>query len=214
MFNLPISTEVNKFFSKNEIYNTFKFENKNKKIIDENISYIYLRNIISSGTIPSIVTNKELLTKNRERYGAINSISFWLLELKVQNIDLKALYLLFTNINQTMFFVLKHNEILKVAAYFNKKIYISDIMADDFCIVIKGNTFEKIYENIFIDIFNISLKNDNDLKSQLIQNEKMEKINAELNSLQNKLKCECQFNKKVAINMEINKLKKMLEEDD
>lgn len=198
MFNLPKSTELYQLLPKTRIFKNIELTSKDRTIIDNSISNIYLVNNISNKTISHIEIGNEIksiwfLLVNLKRYDNINSVCD----------------ILYKSILQKIILILKSEDNLSISCYYDKLI-ISENIDEDYALSIKGVNLDIIYENFVIQIGDIVVANERTLKEQIVENERIEYIKDKIRSLENKCKLEKQFNKKVEINNTINALKKEL----
>ena len=198
MFNLPKSTELYQLLPKTRIFKNIELTSKDRTIIDNSISNIYLVNNISNKTISHIEIGNEIksiwfLLVNLKRYDNINSVCD----------------ILYNYIPQKIILVLKSEGNLSISCYYDKLI-ISENIDEDYALSIKGVNLDIIYENFVIQIGDIVVANERTLKEQITENDRIESIKDQIRSLENKCKLEKQFNKKVEINNTINALKKEL----
>lgn len=195
MFGLPPSTELNKMLPKTQIFEVTDISNKEKRIIDDNISTLYFTNCISNKTLPQINSGDDVQT-----------IWFIIINLKkVDNIE-NTITILFKSIPQKIILILHFDNKYKLACFY-EKLFISDYIDDSYSIKLEGLSLDKIYENLIAEIGSIAIKDDYTLKQQIEENDKIDLLNKEIKILENKCKNEKQFNKKVEINKKINELK-------
>ncbi len=126
--------------------------------------------------------------------------------------------------------IIPNNVIKAIVKGIPYKILFKIVYKDDYCYVVKPN--ENIYctewnEDINIDFEGLNLEsiydriikqiikeetNQKSIEDILIDRAKIDDLNKKINQLTQKVKSENQFDRKVALNIELNKLKKEMEE--
>ena len=196
MFGLPKNTEYKKQLSKSKIFENLDLTSKQKNIIDNSISTLYIVNSISKDTISQLSQGE-----------TIKSIWFILANLKKdENIE-EVSTLIFKSIPHSIILILQYENKYRLCCYYNNKIIISEYIDESFNIELNGSNLDNIYEDIVSKIGNIVIKDNYTLTEQIEENDKINSLEKEIRILENKCKNEKQFNKKVEINKKINSLK-------
>ena len=199
MFGLPKNTEYKKQLSKSKIFENLDLTSKQKNIIDNSISTLYIVNSISKDTISQLSQGE-----------TIKSIWFILANLKKdENIE-EVSTLIFKSIPHSIILILQYENKYRLCCYYNNKIIISEYIDESFNIELNGSNLDTIYEDIVSKIGNIVIKDNYTLTEQIEENDKINSLEKEIRILENKCKNEKQFNKKVEINKKINTLKQEL----
>lgn len=198
-FNLPSSTVVDKFISKQ----TFIKKIANGKAIFSDIEKITWSYKLSPTTLKIDSTNK------------VEEIHIFSMSLKSDEIPTKALNEIKKLIPYPILFVFKQqdNFCYGISLLDEKKYYFSK-WNEQIQFNFNDTNLENIYQNIvkqfLTNIDNNTLKNT-DFKQSIECDNKIAFLVKQIDSLKGKISREKQFNKKTELNKELKKLKKELE---
>ena len=199
MFNLPKSTELNRFIPKKAIYDKFKPTTAERKLFDDQINKI---------TIVGEISNKTVNISQGEK---VNAIYILLITMKTKECDKKNIALLSKLIDQKMLFALKYEDEVQFATYRAGRVLISDIKPYDSSeLKLNGLDLDSIWDNLIANIMGISLTKGKVLDETIVENEEKEKLMKQLAVLEKKAMNERQPRRKWELADELNKLKKQL----
>ena len=188
MLGLPKSTEMNKQLPKKAIYAKFQMNTAVKDKIDADISRITIVNEISPGRI-NIPAGEE-----------VGSFFVLLVALKKKDFDEKTIAALSKLIPQNILFVLEFEGQSKLAVY-RTKLMQTDWKPTESC------TLDKVWENIVVDIGEVSIADGNTLDEQIAADERQQKIEKEIAKLEKQARAEKQPKKKFELVQRIKSLK-------
>ena len=199
MFNLPKSTELNRFIPKKAIYDKFKPTTAERKLFDDQINKITIVGEISNKTVNISVGEK------------VNAIYILLITMKTKECDKKNIALLSKLIDQKMLFALKYEDEVQFATYRAGRVLISDIKPlDSSELKLNGLDLDSIWDNLIATIMGINLTKGKVLDESIIENEEKEKLMKQIAVLEKKAMNERQPRRKWELADELNKLKKQL----
>ena len=199
MFNLPKSTELNRFIPKKAIYDKFKPTTAERKLFDDQINKI---------TIVGEISNKTVNISQGEK---VNAIYILLITMKTKECDKKNIALLSKLINQKILFALKYEDEVQFAAYRADRVLISEVkLFDSVELKLNGLDLDSIWDNLIATIMGISLTKGKVLDESIIENEEKEKLMKQIAVLEKKAMNEKQPRRKWELADELSKLKKQL----
>lgn len=196
MLGLPKATELSKQLPKKAIYAKFKMNTAEKEKIDKDVSRITIVNEVS----PSKVS----LSAGEE----VNSFFVILVALKRKDFSEKTVVTLSNLIPQNLIMILQYEDEAKLAAYRSKLLQTEWKPLNDLTIRLQGLNFDKVWENIVLQIGGMHLENGNSLDTQIEVDYKKEKINKEIEKLEKQARAEKQPKKKFDLVTKIKALKK------
>jgi hypothetical protein len=197
-FNLPKSTVVDKFLSKQ----IFIKKISNGKVLFTNIEKITWGYKLSPNTINIEATSK------------VEEIHIFYMALKSKEIPTKALSEIKKLIPYPIIFVFTYKEDFAygISLIDEKKYYFSK-WNEEKEFNFNDTNLEKVYQNIvkqFLTNIDIDTTKDIDFKQSIEIDNKITKLNKQIEVLKGKINREKQFNKKTELNKELKKLKKEL----
>ncbi len=190
---LPKSTEVNKALPKKAIYEKLLLNTEQKGKFDNDISKIFILNEVAEQTI-NIAKGK-------------NIESFFVLKvvLKSKNFNENNITMLSKLIPQNIVYLLEYENEYTFAIYHTR--LIRSAWSDELFLPINGINLDIVWENIVKYIEGGEFEEDLTLEENLEQHIQDEKILLQIQKLEKKLKTTKQFNKKVKIKQDIQRLK-------
>lgn len=211
MLNLPQTTEFNKRVSKQKFYEHLPANTKIKNMFAAQLKTIYWRNKIASSTL------------NISAGTTLPELEVFEVKLNTPGINESVLRQIDLAIPYYILFLLEYNGKYKAAISFkevteNKNIkvnnyyYTSWLDEQDLPLKMEGLNIDTVYENFVRQIAGQSLeKQENtNLKQSIAKADERAKLQKQITTLENKIRKEKQFNKKVELNMELKKLKEIL----
>lgn len=199
MFNLPKSTELNRFIPKKAIYDKFKPTTAERKLFDDQINKITIVGEISNKTVNISVGEK------------VNAIYILLITMKTKECDKKNIALLSKLIDQKMLFALKYEDEVQFATYRADRVLISKVkLFDSIELKLNGLDLDSIWDNLIAAIMGISLTKGKVLDETIVENEEKEKLMKQIAVLEKKAMNERQPRRKWELAEELNKLKNQL----
>ena len=196
MLGLPKSTEMSKQLPKKAVYAKFQMNTAAKEKIDADISRITIVNEITPTKI-NIPAGEE-----------VGSFFVLLVALKKKDFDEKTIAALSKLIPQNILFVLEFEGQSKLAVY-RTKLMQTDWKPTESCTL--ELTLDKVWENIVVDIGEVSIADGNTLDEQIAADERQQKIEKEITKLEKQARAEKQPKKKFELVQRIKKLKSELE---
>lgn len=197
MINLPDRCKVNKFIPKKTFYEKIGVSTSVKDDFINNIDKITWLYKLSEDTLG--------ISKSQE----VEEIQIFEIILKEKILPKNIIKIISKAIPYKILFVLKYD---KDYCYSIKvdNIYFTE-WNEDIEFNINGLTLETIYENIVKSI--IKENNNTNTFDNIIENKsKVDELSKKIEQLANKVNNEKQFNKKVELNLELQRLKKEMEE--
>ena len=211
MLNLPQTTEFNKRVPKQKFYEHLPANTKIKNMFAGQLKTIYWRNKIASSTL------------NISAGTTLPELEVFEVKLNTPGINESVLRQIDLAIPYYILFLLEYNGKYKAAISFkevteNKNIkvnnyyYTSWLDEQDLPLKMEGLNIDTVYENFVRQIAGQSLeKQENtNLKQSIAKADERAKLQKQITTLENKIRKEKQFNKKVELNMELKKLKEIL----
>ena len=196
MLGLPKATELRKPLPKSAIYAKFQMNTSEKSKINADISRITIVNEVSADKV-NIAAGEQ-----------VKSFFVLLVVLKKKEFSDKTIITLSKLIPQNMLFVLKFGDEAKLATYHTKLMQSEWTQKEELSIDLNGLDLDIIWENIIIQIGDITVDQGNTLDEQIVLNEQRMKIQKEIERLTKRAKREKQPKKKFDIAQQIIKLKK------
>ena len=195
MLGLPKSTEMNKQLPKKAIYAKFQMNIAAKDKVDADISRIVIVNEISPSRI-NIPAGEE-----------VSSFFVLLVALKKKDFDEKTIAALSKLIPQNILFVLEFEGQSKLAIYRTKLMQTGWKPTESCTIELRGLTLDKVWENIVVDIGEVSIADGNTLDEQIAADERRQRIEKEIAKLEKQARAEKQPKKKFELVQRIKQLK-------
>ena len=200
MLGLPKSTEMSKQLPKKAVYAKFHLNTAAKEKIDADISKI---------TIVNEVTPDKIHVPAGEQVSGIFVLHVM---LKRGEFDVKTIETLFKLIPQNILFVLEYEGKSKLAIY-HINLLQTDWQPTDQCHVeLRGLSFDKIWENLILDVGGLSLKVGNTLDDQIKENVQKQKLEREIARLEKQARTERQPKKKFEMVQRMRMYQKKMEE--
>lgn len=198
MIELPKECIVDKFIPKKVFYEKVSLSSNLKQEFIDKIDKIYWKYKISEDTI------------NISKTENVEEIEIFEIILK-EKADCKNIIKVITkNIPYVILFKICHNDEVQYAIKHNDDIYFTN-WNEKIYFNFNGIDLNAVYENIIRSVTNIS-EQSNNIDEELEKGKKLKEVQKEIERLENKMKSEKQFNKKVELNLELNKIKNELEE--
>jgi 23S rRNA maturation mini-RNase III len=212
MLALPKSTVFNRKIPKQKFYDNLPVTPELKRIFIEQISAIYWRNKIAPSTV------------NIAAGQAVTEIEVIEIHLNQLSLDKRVLHLIDKEIPYHILFLLIYQERaqawisykeqsqtgkFKLNAYYHTQWQTMDKLP----LKLEGLNMDAVYENFVRQIAGERLQDQpGDLKEAVARDEQRQKLQREIAALENKIRREKQFNIQVALNSELKRLRKELEE--
>lgn len=203
MFDLPKKTVVNKIIPKNTFYRKIAISNYIKDEFVNLIEKIVWKYKLSEETI------------GIKKSGNFNEIQIFNINLKDKKLPKKVLTFIIKSIPYPVLFQINYNEdkCYALALYNNEinleKLYISDWNEElnfSFTALNLENLYKKMLKKFIVEF------NSNERFEETVQkNNLYEELNSDIIKLNNQIKQEKQFNRKLILNKELNRKKKELE---
>lgn len=212
MFQLPSSTLVNRKIPKNKFYEKLRANQHLKELFTEQVESILWKHKLSKDTI------------RLEPKEDIEEIQIFEVHLKEQTYSLELLRSIDKAIPYPILHVLTYDGQAKLAIAYkernqtdeNRSVVrsyhetdwqpIESIKLD----ILQGLNLKAVYENIIRQLLPIKVKPEIELTTVLERQAQIDKLTQECERIESKIRAEKQFNKKVELNMELQRKRKEL----
>jgi len=213
MLNLPKTTEFNKRIPKEKFYENLNVSPAVKKNFVDQIKVIYWRNKIAA------------TTTNLAAGNTVTEIEVFEIKLKTNTLDEAVLRQMDREIPYHIIFLLEYdgsyqawtaykeasigNNAFKVNQYYHTDWVEEDALP----LKLDGLNMDAVYENFVYQIAGDTLQADSSesLQDAVERDEKIKKLQKEIDALQTKIRKEKQLNVQMKLNKELKELKKKLE---
>lgn len=197
MIILPKECVVDKFIPKKIFYEKVSLSSNLKQEFIDKIDKIYWKYKISEDTL------------NISKAENVEEIEIFELTLK-EKVDCQNIIKVITkNIPYIILFEICYNDEVQYAIKHNDDIYFTN-WNEKIDFNFNGIDLNAVYENIIRSVTNIS-EQSNNIDEELERDKRLKEIQREIERLENKMKSEKQFNKKVELNKQIIEKKHELE---
>lgn len=215
MIGLPKSTEFNRRIPKQKFYENLTVSPTLKRFFTDQIKVIYWRNKVAATTMNLAVGE------------VVTEIEIFEIRLNEQKLDESVLRQIDKEIPYHIIFLLEYDgEYQAWAAYKEASVtgnnafkvgnyYHTDWLEEaDLPLKIHGLNIDKVYENYVRQIAGDALQAEEQesLKVSVERDNRHQKLQKRITTLQQKVRKEKQLNKKIQLNTELKKLKKELED--
>ena len=198
MIELPKECIVDKFIPKKIFYEKVSLSSNLKQEFVDKIDKIYWKYKISEDTL------------NISKTEDVEEIEIFELTLKEKVNCQNIIKVITKNIPYIILFEICYKDEVQYAIKHYDDIYFTN-WNEKINFNFNGIDLNAVYENIIRSVTNIS-KQDNNIDEDLEKGKKLKEVQKEIERLENKMKVEKQFNKKVELNKNILELKKQKEE--
>ena len=198
MQKLHFKLVVDKFIPKKIFYEKVSLSSNVKQEFVDKIGKIYWKYKISEDTL------------NISKTENVEEIEIFELTLKEKVNCQNIIKVITKNIPYTSLFEIYYNDEVQYALKHNDDFYFTN-WNEKIDFNFNGIDLNVVYENIIRSVTNILEQNDN-IDEELEKDKKLKGVQKEIERLENKMKSEKQFNKKVELNKNILELKKQKEE--
>ena len=198
MIELPRACVVDKFIPKKTFYEKVNISNSIREEFTDKLSRIYWKYKIAEDTI------------NISKTDEIEEIEIFEIELKEKYNCKNVIQTITKNIPYPILFYIRYENKFQYAIRYNNETFFSE-WNEDIRFNFSAINLKILYENIVKKITDINEKVE-DLEYEINKQDKINRLNIEIEKLQTKMKNEKQFNIKVEYNEQISKIKKEIEE--
>ena len=198
MIELPKECIVDKFIPKKIFYEKVSLSSNLKQEFVDKIDKIYWKYKISEDTL------------NISKTENVEEIEIFELTLKEKVNCQNIIKVITKNIPYIILFEICYKDEVQYAIKHNDDIYFTN-WNEKIEFNFNGIDLNAVYENIIRSVTNIS-EQSNNIDEELEKGKKLKEVQKEIERLENKMKSEKQFNKKVELNKNILELKKQKEE--
>lgn len=212
MFDLPRSTEFGKRIPKQKFYDNLGVNAELKRVFVEQIDRIVWRNKIAPATV------------NVAEGETVKEIQVFSIQLNQRELDGRVMPLIDRDIPYHILFLLEYdgevqawigykerakNAAFKPEAYYHTKW----LPPEDLNLRLDGLDMDTLYEGFLRQIAGERLGDANgSIKEAIDCDERRQKLERAISSLEKKVRREKQFNKQVELNSQLRRIKKELEE--
>ncbi|WP_432775637.1 DUF4391 domain-containing protein [Brevibacillus gelatini] len=212
MFGLPASTLVNRKIPKNKFYEKLHVDHQLKEWFTGQVESIVWKHKLSKETI------------RLEPKDEVEEIQIFEVHLKQKSYKPELLRSIDKAIPYPILFVLIYNDQGKLAVAYkernqtddNKAVVhsyhesewqpISELKFE----LLQGLDLKSVYENIIRKLMTVKTKPEEDLTAALERQQQIDRLTQECGRLESKIRSERQFNRKVELNMELQRKRKEL----
>ena len=212
MFQLPSSTLVNRKIPKNKFYEKLQANHHLKELFTEQVESIIWKHKLSKDTI------------RLEPKEDIEEIQIFEVHLKERTYSLDLLRSIDKAIPYPILHILMYEDQAKLAIAYKERNQTDDNRSvvrsyheTDWqpvesieLNILQGLDLKTVYENIIRQLLPIKMKPEMELSAVLERQAQIDKLTQECERLESKLRAEKQFNKKVELNMELQRKRKEL----
>lgn len=214
MLNIPDRALANRRIPKSKLYKQIGVDtNLERKFIDE------IENIIWKYKLSKETTNLQPTNK-------VEEIQVFEILLKEKYISIEILENIDRTIPYPILFLLRYKDEVKLAIAYKERNKIDEnkMVVNTYyqtkwmkqheldVDILKGLNLEEVYNNLIRQLIPIENTLEEDLEKLIELNERIESLKKEIKTLEKKIKREVQFNRKVDLNIELQKKKKELEQ--
>lgn len=214
MFQLPSSTLVNRKIPKNKFYEKLQANHHLKELFTEQVESIIWKHKLSKDTI------------RLEPKEDIEEIQIFEIHLKEQTYSLDLLRSIDKAIPYPILHILMYEDQAKLAIAYKERNQTDDNRSvvrsyheTDWqpvesieLNILQGLDLKAVYENIIRQLLPIKVKPEIELSAVLERQAQIDKLTQECQRLESKIRAEKQFNKKVELNMELQRKRKELKQ--
>lgn len=198
MIKLPKECIVDKFIPKKIFYEKVSLSANLKQEFVDKLDKIYWKYKISEDTL------------NISKTENVEEIEIFELTLKEKINCQNIIKVITRNIPYIILFEICYNDEVQYGIKHNDDIYFTN-WNEKIDFNFNGIDLNLVYENIIRSVTNIS-KQSNNIDKELEKGKKLKEVQKEIERLENKMKAEKQFNKKVELNKKIIELKCKMEQ--
>ncbi len=214
MLNIPDRALYDRRIPKNKFYKQIGADTKLERKFTDEIDQIIWKYKLSRETT------------NLEPTKGVEEIQIFEISLKDKNLSVETLENIDRVIPYPILYILKYNYDVKLAIAYKERNKIDEnkmvvhsyyqskwINEDELEIeILKGLNLKDVYDNIIRQLIPVESTTEDDIEELIELNESQERLKKEISKLESKIKKEKQFNKKVDLNIKLQKKKKELEE--
>jgi len=212
MFQLPASTLVNRKIPKNKFYEKLHANQHLKELFTDQVESIIWKHKLSKETI------------RLEPKDDIEEVQMFEIHLKERTYSLDLLRSIDKAIPYPILHVIIYEDQVKLAIAYKERNQTDDNRsvvrsyhesewqpAEDVKLnIVQGLDLKAVYENIIRQLLPINSKPDIELTAVLERQARIDKLTLECQRLESKIRSEKQFNRKVEMNMELQRKRKEL----
>ncbi len=200
ILDLPEATIVNRRISKEKIYENVKLPPRLKNLIKSDIEAIFWRHKLAESTIGVKAG------ENTEEIQVFEII------LRKNALDEKVLLAIAKSIPYKILFLLTFNEEVQAWICISNTFYNTEwLLPNDLSLKLKGLNLDDIYANLIRQISDDRLTRKYDIVKAVNIDKQRVKLERTIRVLENKIKREKQFNRKVELNSKLKEIRKELE---
>lgn len=200
MLKFPNKSEFNLKIAKEKFYSYGKISKKDKEIFVNDVEKVVWKNKLSEQTA-NIAPGEN-----------VDEIEVIYIELRNKYFDIKLLQLIKNIIPYRIIFLIKYEDEACLAVHYSGKLFRTEWQTlDSLNLSLNGLNFDKVWENVVIQIGKINLERGNSIDEQIAEDERKAKLLKEIERLEKSARKEKQPRRKFDLHQEIQLLKKELE---
>ena len=199
MFSLPPSTLINKPLFKKAVFEKFNLKAAERERFDADISRMVLLAHVSPSTISALKEGNEI----RDFYVI-------LVALKHKDYDARNILMLQKLIPQKLVFALQYEGETQLCIFHTRLQQSVWSLTDETKIPLNGLTLDGVWENLVAEIGQLDAKAEETIEEQILDRERREKLQRQIEMLEKQCRAEKQTRKKFELHQQITKLKEEL----
>lgn len=199
MYQLPPNTIVNQLLTKKAVFEKFNLKASERERFDADISRLTLVARISSATVPALKEGNE-----------IKGLYVLLVALKHKEYDAKNILLIHKLIPQNIVFALQYEEQTQLCIFHTRLQQSEWMPTEETTIPLQGLNLDDVWNNIVASIGSLDATSEEPIEQQILNREQKEKLLRQIEVLEKKCRTEKQTRKKYELHLEIQSLKKRL----
>jgi len=199
MFNLPPSTLINKPLFKKAVFEKFNLKASERERFDADISRMVLLAHVSPSTISALKEGNEIK-------------DFYVMQvaLKHKDYDTRNILMLQKLIPQKLIFALQYEGETQLCIFHTRLQQSAWSLTDETKIPLNGLTLDSVWENLVAEIGQLDAKAEETIEEQILDRERREKLQRQIEMLEKQCRAEKQTRKKFELHQQILRLKEEL----
>ncbi len=199
MFNLPPSTLINKPLFKKAVFEKFNLKAPERERFDADISRMVLLAHVSPSTISALKEGE-----------SIKDFYVMQVALKHKDYDTRNILMLQKLIPQKLVFALQYEGETQLCIFHTRLQQSAWVLTDETKIPLNGLTLDGVWENLVAEIGQLDAKAEETIEEQILDRERREKLQRQIEMLEKQCRAEKQTRKKFELHQQILRLKEEL----
>lgn len=200
MLGLPFSTQVNRRIAKEKLYANAAMNLQIRDMIKDGIEAVFWRNKLADGTL------------NVSKGESVTELQVFETQLRQRGLDKRVLSAIAGAIPYKILFILTFESEAQAWIEASGTFYSTDWQPlDGMALCFTGLNLDAVYENLAMQIAAGRLEGGMDIAQAVERDKRRQKLERDIAALEKKLLREKQFNRQVAMNCELKRLRAELE---